>query len=108
MGPGWKLQAVRTNPVCEVAVICAVLAHGRDDEAVRQRDTSNCQGMEEGGCLGWVLGVEIEGCAGWGFLSRSVKGHAFSRLAGGFLVERGHGGWWMVDGGWWGLVRKVK
>lgn len=82
-----KFHAVSTNPVCEVAIICAVLAHGRDDEAVRQCDTPDGEGVEDGGCFGRVLRVIIEGCACWRLLSRSVEGDTFGRLAGGCLVD---------------------
>lgn len=74
-----------------MAVIGAVLAHGRDHKAIVELDRPDGQGMEDGGCLGRVLRVKLKGCAGGGDLGGSVEGSALGGLACSRLVERAHG-----------------
>lgn len=91
---GGKFQVASTNPVCEMAVICAVLAHGRHNKAVRKCDSSNSQGMEDGGSLGRVLRVKVKGCAGGGDLCRGVEGNTLGGFACSWLLWRDHSGRW--------------
>lgn len=87
-----KVQVASTNPVCEMAVICAVLAHGGYDEAIRKCDSSNGQGMEYGGGLGRLLRVKVKGCAGGRDLCRGVEGNTLGGFACSWFVWRAHSG----------------
>lgn len=78
------MQAASTHPVREMAVIGAVLAHGRNHKSVAEFDPPDGQGMEDGGCFGRLVKVKVKGCAGGGELGRGVEGDAL----GGFACSR--------------------
>lgn len=62
-------------PVRKMAVIGAVLAHGRDHEAILQRHAADLEGLEQCRRSG-----RVQSRAGWGVLNGCVEGHARSGL----------------------------